>query len=662
MSITPLVEDSEIKESEPLLIHWSGHNPFEAFPNIGACPDGSIPPNSGEDPNWGTLHFDVNMHESLFPQPFRKSQRKAIEQVLRFTGSRQVVALPTGYGKTRIVQTVTNVLRKSGKGPTLMISPIIALRDDQREAFQTAFAENSRVFGRDFTGRFITAEDSDVPEIIDDLIEDKLDILCCGPEHILNPGQGMSWIETFMRMRNPFSTLVIDEAHLVGDWGSTFRPHFLLLGQLKDRLVEMNPDLRVILQSATITQEEGRELEALFGRLKTLEEVREDDVRDDLFFSVKLEEAKKWSSEEGNNLRKTIDYERNTLDLLEEYQDMPGRWRSPWEDKDDRGRSPLLIYSAEKKSTKERIFPSLKEGGAVARLYTGDTDENQRDRLRRLFKDNRIDAMAATSAFGMGIDKPDVWLIGYLGLPFTLKGLYQGFGRAARGSNWDHGDAGRHQRNGCCMAVIPDVNPKNARPFKPELSFELAAERLWDMMMSDSTISVGNRGYMIAPPLEDLHAPLWLQSEKEVSDYLKKSDFQEESDDEDEEDDSTGWIPPTQDEWDSAQRGYDLGRKSRQRANLRYRMWSLACLQRASEVSIMGFYPNTLYDDRSYEGASMKLKDALEEGGHDLVIKSLKKIKPPRILTPEGQNRNAGKVRRASDELVRHPENAEEGP
>ena len=43
LSITPLVEDSEIGESEPLLIHWAGHNPFEAFPNIGACPDGSIP-------------------------------------------------------------------------------------------------------------------------------------------------------------------------------------------------------------------------------------------------------------------------------------------------------------------------------------------------------------------------------------------------------------------------------------------------------------------------------------------------------------------------------------------------------------------------------------------------------------------------------------------
>ena len=68
----------------------------------------------------------------------------------------------------------------------------------------------------------------------------------------------MSWIEIFQRMKRPFSTLVVDEAHVVGDWGSSFRSHFLLLGELKDRMVEMEPDLRVILQSATITKEEEK--------------------------------------------------------------------------------------------------------------------------------------------------------------------------------------------------------------------------------------------------------------------------------------------------------------------------------------------------------------------------------------------------------------------
>ena len=71
-------------------------------------------------------------------------------------------------------------------------------------------------------------------------------------------------------MKRPFSTLVVDEAHVVGDWGSSFRSHFLLLGELKDRMVEMEPDLRVILQSATITKEEEKELTKLFDGLSNL--------------------------------------------------------------------------------------------------------------------------------------------------------------------------------------------------------------------------------------------------------------------------------------------------------------------------------------------------------------------------------------------------------
>ena len=262
-----------------------------------ACPDGITSPNPGEDPKWSTYHLDLNMHESLFQTSFKPKQKTAIEQILRYTGSRQIIALPTGYGKTRIVQTVTNILRKSGGGPALMISPIIALRDDQREAFIKDFDDNSKIFDRRFSGRFITAEDDDIPKIIDDLIDDRIDLLCCAPEHILNPGQNMSWTEIFMRMKNPFSTLVIDEAHLVGDWGSTFRPHFLLLGQLKDRLVEMNPDLRVVLQSATISKNEGSELESLFDRAKTSGGSKEDDVRQDLFFRVDLEEPEIYPQE-----------------------------------------------------------------------------------------------------------------------------------------------------------------------------------------------------------------------------------------------------------------------------------------------------------------------------------------------------------------------------
>ena len=84
------------------------------------------------------------MHPVIFDSEFREHQLIAIKQILKNSGSRQIVALPTGYGKTRIVQSVTNILRNHKKGPTLMITPIIALRDDQREAFDTDFKANSK--------------------------------------------------------------------------------------------------------------------------------------------------------------------------------------------------------------------------------------------------------------------------------------------------------------------------------------------------------------------------------------------------------------------------------------------------------------------------------------------------------------------------------------
>ena len=81
-------------------------------------------------------------------------------------------------------------------------------------------------------------------------------------------------------MRIPFSTLIIDEAHLVGDWGASIRPQFLLLGMIRDVLTTLNPHLRIIVQSATITENENEELRRLFSanRMHELPIIREDQI------------------------------------------------------------------------------------------------------------------------------------------------------------------------------------------------------------------------------------------------------------------------------------------------------------------------------------------------------------------------------------------------
>ena len=115
LSLSQLVPNSKIKESEPLLLHWSTVDPFEAFPTIQQCTEPNVSANAGLDPNWGNYELDLNMHPVIFDSEFREHQLIAIKQILKNSGSRQIVALPTGYGKTRIVQSVTNILRNHKK-------------------------------------------------------------------------------------------------------------------------------------------------------------------------------------------------------------------------------------------------------------------------------------------------------------------------------------------------------------------------------------------------------------------------------------------------------------------------------------------------------------------------------------------------------------------
>ena len=191
-------------------------------------------------------------------------------------------------------------------------------------------------------------------------------------------------------------------------------------------------------------------------------------------------------------------------------------------------------------------------------------------------------------------------------------------------------------RNGCCIAVLPDVNPSRVRPFRPELRIELAAERLWDLLMSDSTIHIKEEGYVISSVLDGLYTPLWMQKEKSTIDYYREQEF----DEEDEEDDTTGWNPP-EEEWMKAERRLNLGRISTMRKNLKYKMWSLACLQRKNAVSILGFYPQKLVEN-TLTGDVQMLEESLRQGGHIEVTKALKSVDPASsMVTPSSQKRDA---------------------
>ena len=615
LSLSLLIKSEKINESSPLLIHWMNSNPYEFFDGAKKSKDKNAISDSQEDPLWESSYkLQINLLRGKMTGNFKEKQEQAIHAILKSQGSLQVIALPTGYGKTRIAQVVSSILYANKQGPTLMISPIIALRDDQREAFLRELDDDENFpKGYKLNSKFITVVEEDMVQVKTDLIKGDVGILCCSPEHIFTPGFGQSWMEAFRSMKIPFSTLIIDEAHLVGDWGSSFRSNFLLLGQLMNRLIEMNPKLRVILQSATITKNEKKELLRLFSGPEVLPDVSVYDVRKDLHFNVILQKPDFSHSKKS----RTIDFTHWTKEITSFYENSPVLWQEPISERDI-GRSPLLIYSSIKAHADEFILPELKKAGTMERVrsFTGDTAASEKNNAREQFKDNYFDAMVATSAFGMGIDKPDLWTIGYFGLPFTLKGLYQGFGRAARKSNWDLRDDAMPKRNGNCIAVIPDVNLNKSRPWKPELRLSFAAERLWRLIMNEKTTILSEEGYMILPILDDLESTEWKQKQKEIEDYLSKIEGVDEDDEEFDDTDNS----LTLEEYKRAERKKSDGLFKSRTLNLNHRMWSLACLQRSGAVSFLGFYPKEVAISNETSEAIM-LEDLLQNEGHEGLIR-----------------------------------------
>ena len=273
----------------------------------------------------------------------------------------------------------------------------------------------------------------------------------------------------------------------------------------------------------------------------------------------------------------------------------------------------------------------------MVRSYTGETSSGQRNKLREDFVNDRIRALVATSAFGMGIDKTDVWTIAYLGMPHSLKGLYQGFGRAARGSNWKEIDdmgvdiATSQLRSGNCLAVIPNKQP---RGFKPELGKMKAMERLFDMfLLSNKTIFSPN-GYAVVQVIpEDNSGAYWTPTKETV--YIDDDDDDDTKDDWSIEQELKDFRSLKQEE-----RRKKYSQLSRKQALFQHYMWTIACLQRTEDVDFMGLHPPVLSKNRK-TGEEIHLIEALNRGGYAEVLSSLPDGKSSKIFMPQGQNRLA---------------------
>src|SRR3989454_1103596 len=310
---------------------------------------------------------------------FRAGQEEAIRHVVEGRG-RLLVVQKTGWGKSFVYFIATKLLREAGAGPALLISPLLALMRNQ-----IAAAERMGV-------RAITINSDNQDEwtnVEAALARDEVDILLISPERLANE---RFRTEVLAGVAARIMLLVIDEAHCISDWGHDFRPHYRLL----ERIVKTLPaNLRLLATTATANNRVMDDLRGVLG--PNLEVLRGDLNRPSLALQT---------------IRLPSQSER--LAWLAAYVPaLPGYG---------------IIYTLTVLDAGQ-VAAWLRLRGVNVEAYTGETGE-RRVELESALLENKVKALVATTALGMGFDKPDLSFVIHYQAPGSGVAYYQQVGHA----------------------------------------------------------------------------------------------------------------------------------------------------------------------------------------------------------------------------------------
>ena len=312
---------------------------------------------------------------------FRDGQREAIEHVVDGQG-RLLVVQKTGWGKSFVYFIATKLLREQGLGPTLLISPLLSLMRNQIAAAKR-MGVRAATINSDNT--------ADWDSVIAAIARGEVDILLISPERLANEKFNS---HVLAKISATVAMLVIDEAHCISDWGHDFRPHYRLL----ERIVKGLPrNLRLLATTATANNRVMDDLKNVLGPSLTVS--RGDLSRPSLNLQT---------------LRLPSQVERLAW-LAEHVASLPGNG---------------IIYTL---TIRDALMVTewLQSRGLNVEAYTGKTGD-RREELEQALLDNKVKALVATTALGMGFDKPDLAFVIHYQLPGSVVAYYQQVGRAGR--------------------------------------------------------------------------------------------------------------------------------------------------------------------------------------------------------------------------------------
>ncbi|HEX5218207.1 MAG TPA: RecQ family ATP-dependent DNA helicase [Verrucomicrobiae bacterium] len=320
---------------------------------------------------------------------FRSGQFEAIEHLLERRGPLLVVQR-TGWGKSNVYFIAAKLLRERRAGPTLIVSPLLALMRNQIAAAARAGVRAVR----------ITSEEKNREEwvrIRDELLADRVDVLLISPERLGNE----EFVQTMLQpVATRIGLLVVDEAHCISDWGHDFRPDYRRITRI---LRSLPPNIRLLATTAT--------------------------ANDRVVADLKLQLGAGLNVQRGKLARTSLQLQNILLPgetarlawLAHALPKLPGSG---------------VIYTLTIRDART-VAAWLRENGIEAEPYWGGLDEEfgqpgMRERLETRLLRNELKTLVATTALGMGFDKPDLAFVIHYQLPGSVVHYYQQVGRAGR--------------------------------------------------------------------------------------------------------------------------------------------------------------------------------------------------------------------------------------